>query len=223
LLPLNCCNSLNTAIHSQMKSKKVDVSSIKIKCPHCDSNSYSLVEYRNSPIAFVVSIIMILFLGMLGLMMFPFVTATMRISVHRCSKCLNEIKQTSIFNLDGLEDKVISFSLGKFGIILSRKYLIYITIFVFSCIMLYFAVSSANLGHDHDSRPISTLKWDDFMKDCGPDAFKNNVRQTIRTFERKYSDRGIQWDGYVVRVNYLEDLVNRHFHETSILIKMVPA
>ena len=146
----------------------------------------------------------------------------MRIAVHRCSKCLNELKNTSVFSLNGMEDKLISFNIGNFGIILTRKYLVYMTLSVFAIILLYLAISASGGAHDHDSRPITDISWQDFISECGQEAFQKDPRRSQRSFESKFLEKGIYWDGFVVRVNYLDDMVNKHFHESSILVKMQP-
>jgi len=56
-----------------------------------------------------------------------------------------------------MEDKVISFSIGKFGVALSRKYLLYIVLTMTCAIILYLIMSSSFTSEYHV--PISTITW----------------------------------------------------------------
>lgn len=120
-----------------------------------------------------------------------------------------------------MEDKVISFNIGTFGVILSRKYLLYILLSVTCAIVLFLLLTS---GVDlREERPLTDVKWPDYRDDCGFFAFTKNPRETIRTFDRKYAGRGVAWDGYIVQVNALnEDSLSHFHHASSILVKMVP-
>ena len=50
---------------------------------------------------------------------------------------MNDVKQSSLFGLNSLEDKVIAKKIGNFGIILTRKYLLYIAMVVALCMSIY--------------------------------------------------------------------------------------
>jgi hypothetical protein len=120
-----------------------------------------------------------------------------------------------------MEDKVISFNIGNFGIILSRKYLLYIVMSVLAFFVLFLLLTSGiNLDEE---RPLTNIKWMDYREDVGLKAFKKAPRETIRLFDRKYSGKAVTWDGYVVQTNALnEEALNHYQHASDILVKMVP-
>lgn len=126
-----------------------------------------------------------------------------------------------MLGFNSLEDKVISFNIGNFGVIISRKYLLYIVLTIFCVIVLFLLLTTGiNLNEE---RPISELKWTDYRDDVGYFSFIKNPRNTIRTFDKKYSGKGVSWEGYIVQVNALNEDSLAHFHHaSSILIKMVP-
>ena len=76
-------------------------------------------------------------------------------------------------------------------------------------------------AHIHE-RPINyAISWDKYLNDCGHQFFEKEPRQAKRNFNAKYFRRNVQWDGYVVRVNYNEDNpMSLAYHSASILIKM---
>ena len=86
--------------------------------------------------------------------------------------------------------------MGKLGIVLTRRYLLYIvvTIVVGFCLYLFILNES---GHDHEASnilnlvishigPISDLTWSDFVKDCGFKSYQSNPHGAIAKFDRKY-------------------------------------
>ena len=94
--------------------------------------------------------------------------------------------------------QVISFNLGKFGIILSRKNLLYIIVVVACILVIYMLLQAGFLAHDHHlnstsrsdlmlcSGPISNIQWKEFVDDCGLDKFRSNRQKTMRVFDSKY-------------------------------------
>lgn len=76
-----------------------------------------------------------------------------------------------------MEDKVVSIELGKFGIILTRRLLLYLVMVVTSILIIYVFVIVEE-GHNHtigECRnlplifvvPITGIFWSSFQSDCG--------------------------------------------------------
>ena len=79
---------------------------MKVKCPFCDAVSYSIVEYKTSLLGYLVAILSILVFGFLSIILMPFLVSLTKSAIHRCAKCLNEVKSNSYFGFSSLEDKV---------------------------------------------------------------------------------------------------------------------
>ena len=47
----------------------------------------------------------------------------------------------------------------------------------------------------------SDFSWDQFNKDCGPEAQKTNSEQSAQTFREKYKDKNVSWFGQVDSVS----------------------
>ncbi len=82
--------------------------STKVKCPFCDVVSNSIVEYKPSLLGYLVTILAILIFGILGFVLLPILVNLTKTSIHRCAKCLNEVKTNSYFGLSSMEDKLVT-------------------------------------------------------------------------------------------------------------------
>ena len=78
----------------------------KVKCPHCDTVSHSIVAYEANLLGYVLAFVAILIFGILSVFIMPFLVGLTKQAVHKCAKCLNDVKQSSMFGLNSLEDKV---------------------------------------------------------------------------------------------------------------------
>ena len=59
-----------------------------------------------------------------------------------------------------MEDKVIAKNIGNFGIILTRRYLLYIAMVIAAFLSIYMFILVEENVHDH--RKISDLTWEQF-------------------------------------------------------------
>lgn len=139
--------------------------SVKLDCPFCAHKGDSLVDYKTNILGYLLALILLLGLGWLSFCVLPMVLSLTKSAVHRCPKCLNVVKNNSFLGFNSMEDKVISFNIGTFGIALSWKYLLYIVLTCVSGIVLYLIMTSGfNQAY---SVPISTVSWLEYMWDCG--------------------------------------------------------
>lgn len=83
--------------------------STKIKCPFCDAVSNSIVEYRPSLLGYLITILAMLLFGILGFILLPILVNLTKTAIHRCAKCLNEVKTNSYFGFSSMEDKLVTF------------------------------------------------------------------------------------------------------------------
>jgi hypothetical protein len=80
----------------------------------------------------------------------------------------------------------MTFNIGNFGIILTRRYLLYIVVTITVGLAIYLFVLNES-EHNHELskaliydiigkciEPISDITWDEFRKDVGYAAFMNN-------------------------------------------------
>jgi len=98
-------------------------------------------------LGYLLAIFGILVFGVLSLLLMPFLVGLTKQAVHKCAKCLNDVKQSSLFGLNSLEDKVIAKKVGNFGIILTRKYLLYIVAVIATFISIYMFILVEEQNH----------------------------------------------------------------------------
>ena len=170
----------------------------------------------------MVSVFSVFIFGFLALILMPFLVSLTKVAVHRCAKCLNEVKSKSFFDIEALEDKVITFNIGNFGVALTRKYLLYIVGLISMILCIYVFILN-EVTHNHEIRPISSHTWPQYRTDCGWDKYKFNPNQALVNFDRKYFNEAIGWEGYIVRISMEdENSMNYYQHTASILLKMDP-
>lgn len=121
----------------------------KVKCPHCDSVSHSIVAYETNLLGYLLAVLGILFFGVLSLLLMPFLVGLTKQAVHKCAKCLNDVKQSNMFGLNSLEDKVIAKEFGGMGIILTRRYLLYMALVIAAFISIYLFILVEEKTHGH--------------------------------------------------------------------------
>lgn len=165
--------------------------------------SHSIVAYETNLLGYLLAILGILVFGALSMILMPFLVGLTKQAVHKCAKCLNDVKQASTFGLNSLEDQVIAKNVGNFGIILTRRYLLYIVMVLSAFMSIYMFIMVEGKVHDH--RKISDLTWNQFRTDCGYEAFTKSPRKAYRTFEMNHYGKAVSWDGYVIRVNLNDD------------------
>lgn len=156
-----------------------------IVCPHCDTRADSLVDYKTNFLGYLMALILLLGLGWLSFCILPLVLSLTKTAVHRCSKCLNEVKNNSFLGFNSMEDKVLSFSIGTFGVALSRKYLLYAVLTIVCCCILYLILTTGMDGHYMPH--ITAITWSQYMRDCGSGAFADNRMKAFRAFDFHYS------------------------------------
>lgn len=174
----------------------------------------------------------ILVFGILSLVLLPLLVSVTKQAIHRCAKCLNEVKTNTYFGFNSMEDKVMTFSVGKVGIIVTRKMMMY-AIMVTTAMLAIYAFLLVETSHNHeigklfcfiniDIAPISGITWAAFSAEVGHSAWLKSRKTAERTFVNKYMNRGVEWDGYVVRVILAEDELapQSMFHAATVLVKM---
>ena len=122
--------------------------------------------------------------------------------------------------MSSLEDRLFAWQFGSFGIILTRRTILYFVMILTACMSIYvfILVEEAHI-HDH---PISyDITWDKYLASCGHEVFTKEPRLAKRNFNSRFFRRHVSWDGYVIRVNYNEDNpMSMAYHSASILVKM---
>lgn len=100
---------------------------------------------------------------------------------------MNEVKTNTFFGFNSMEDKVMTFSVGKIGIILTRKMILY-AIMVVTAMLAIYAFVWVESHHNHEIAPISGITWAAYSSEVGHSAWLKSPKKTERTFVQKYMD-----------------------------------
>lgn len=178
------------------------------------------MEYRPSLIGYLLTVLAMLVFGLLSMILLPFLVSLTKQSIHRCAKCLNEVKNNSYFGFANMEDKLVSLEVGKFGIVLTRRTLMYCVVVLTAMLAIYSFVLYEE-GHNHAIVPITNIAWAAFVRDCGLTARNKDPRTAQVNFDSKYWGKGVEWEGWVVRVGLNDDdPLSMSGHAASVLVKM---
>jgi len=79
--------------------------------------------------------------------------------------------------MTSMEDKLVSLQIGNFGVILTRRFLLYIVMVLSAAMAIYLFVLNEE-GINHEARPISGITWNRYKTDCGYDAFMENPKES---------------------------------------------
>ena len=90
-----------------------------------------------------------LIFGFLALMLMPFLVSLTKTAIHRCAKCLNEVKDSSYFGFSSMDDKLMALQVGSFGVILTRKLLLYMVL-ILSAVLSIYVFILVEEKHMHD-------------------------------------------------------------------------
>jgi hypothetical protein len=127
----------------------------------------------------------------------PFVIGLTKHAIHRCGKCLNEVKTGRFFGLNSLDDKIIASNIGSFGFMLTRRYLLYIVMTITAGLVLYvFILVEEN--QNFEKRPFIVDTWEMYSKNCGFNQYLTDKRKASNYFDKFYYGKGVSWDGYVI-------------------------
>mmetsp|Transcript_4101 Transcript_4101/g.5035 ORF Transcript_4101/g.5035 Transcript_4101/m.5035 type:complete len:195 (-) Transcript_4101:336-920(-) len=170
-------------------------------------------------LGYLLTMIAMLLFGFLSLILMPFLVSLTKTAIHRCAKCLNEVQDNSYFGFSSLDDKLFTWTVGSFGVILTRRTILYFVMVITGVLSIYvfILVEDANHHQFHNSG----ITWQGYLRTCGYEQFKASPQKAKREFNSHFFRRGVTWDGYVVRVNFNEDNpLSFNYHSANLLIKM---
>ena len=143
-------------------------------------------------------------------------------TVHSCPNCMNTVGVHSFYDLLSLTDKVISYQIGNFAVIVNRKQLLGIFIFFLFIFGFYFIFN--NLSFERDENFLD-VDWETYKSICSKEKHIENPTQADILCTRKFKYHNVFWKGrfnnnlgWVIRVDYDDRIFTRY--RVSVLIKM---
>jgi len=196
-------------------------------CPHCDYTGYTIVEQKTTFITYIIILLSVfLFHFFLSIVLMPLIILLTRNFSHKCPSCFSEVgSDNKLMSILDLTDKMISFNIGEFGIVLTRKIIMGVVLTLILIFTLYMKLDFLD-GHHYYGPVIPVdVTWKDYLQECGKMAFYEHKAERILKCHNKYKDKTVQnWRGYVVRVEDLrQNMYNFSPHAILIMVKMDPS
>lgn len=188
------------------------------KCLECDA----LVETYSSPegtyFTVIACCITILIFRVWSLFLLPFVIPLSKAMVIRCNRCDAKLEVHQPFGLFSLKDEVLTLKCGECALVISRTYLLTI-VTIISCIFIYFWASTEAVI---EKKVYISTTWPEYLEDCGGEIVLQNTIKVTDTFNKKYHEKTITWDGYLMKATENYGWF-RGEHAVVILVKMQPS
>lgn len=173
---------------------------VKVVCPHCRSDIITFIEHEASWVTYAVCLTLLMVLNWAAICIVPAVFPLFKDVVHHCPRCLSILARRSRVVLPSVRQEVMSFRFGSCAIVLARKYVVMMIMFVAVIMGIHFVRSSGATvtGLDAVERgELIGFTWQDFIKDCGFKSYLGNPIHVTVAFNEKYKNKTFHWTGAV--------------------------
>jgi len=173
-------------------------------CPFCKVKMFTDIEQEVSWLGIILSIIFLIIFKIYGIILIIFLIKFTQNTIHSCPNCLNKVGIHSIFDTLTLKDKVFTIKFSNFGIIITKKHLFGIILFLLFIGILYYILRTVSF-----SKLLVKETWNEFKKICTENEVKCKT---------KFLYQDISWIGFVIRVNFNDNFFQRQ--RVIFLVKM---
>lgn len=165
-------------------------------CPFCKKKILTNVEQKFSYFSILISIILLIIFRFFSIILIIIVIPLTLNTIHFCPNCLNRVGLHTFYDTISLKDKIFTFQFLGLGIIITKKYLLGIFLFILSLIIFLFFLSKINI-----EPKILNENWNEFYAMC--QAEPNRCRNYFL-----YQD--VNWTGNVIKISYNENFFSRY-------------
>lgn len=164
-------------------------------CPFCHMKMFTDIEQEVSWIGVVLSILILLFFKLYGIIFLVMIIKFTQNTTHSCPHCLNKVGVYTVFDALSLQDKVFTIQFSHFGLIITKKHLFGIVSFIIFGIIFFSIFSSLTF-----TKQVLKESWYDFLNFC---------KQGETQCNSKFLYQEVSWTGYVIRVNFNDNFFSR--------------
>lgn len=202
----------------EVTTKHTNTQSTLHKCPQCDSlvSTYSSAE--TTYFTFIISFITVLAFNLWSICLLPFVIPLSKAIIMRCSRCDNILSTHQPYGLLSLKDEILTLKCGECALVISRTYFLVI-VSILIVIIIFFITPTTE---PHKPSIVLQTTWPEYLKDCGGEVILQNSIRATDTFSQIYEGNGINWDGYLMRINQNYGWFKGE-HAIVMLVKMDPS
>jgi hypothetical protein len=119
-----------------------------ITCQFCQRRILTDIEHETTWVGIGISVVLFLIFRVYSIILIILLIPLTQQTVHTCPNCLNKVGTRSFFDLISLTDKVITYKIGSFAIMITKKQILAVFFFfLFSiCFYLFFSNLSITRG-----------------------------------------------------------------------------
>lgn len=175
-----------------------DQTPVRVVCPHCGLSVITFIDHESSWVTYTISIILLLVLNWAALCVVPVVFPLFKDVVHHCPRCLSVLATRSRVAVSSFHQEVMSFRFGSCVIVLARKYVLVLLglTALIGGIHLMRSPRVPSSGLDAIQRgELTSLRWEDFVKDCGFKSYLGNPIHVTMAFNQNYKNKTFLWQG----------------------------
>ncbi|SCM19433.1 conserved Plasmodium protein, unknown function [Plasmodium chabaudi adami] len=189
-----------------------------LNCEHCNKHVHPLIQSYTPVFVYVLVILLFLFISFFTICLLPILYLTFKEKKYVCPICNRTLATSESSIKITRENKIITFQLQKFAIIISEKYLALFLLLIFLIFFFYILRISTNMNFDSLAKgPNISATWIDYLDDCGNKSQFRNSFNTAYNFKKKYYGNTIRWEGNVVQIR------EGFFSSNVLYIKMNPS
>jgi hypothetical protein len=123
---------------------------IIINCQFCDKRILTEIETESTWIGIALSLLLLIIFNLPGMLLVVILLPLTRQTNHFCTNCRNKVGTCSFYDLISMSDRVFTWNIGNFAILITRKQLL--AVFVFCLFSLIFLVFFSNMDFTRGSK-----------------------------------------------------------------------
>lgn len=182
-------------------------------CQFCQCKIFTNIEKQTTWVGIALSILLFIIFRIYSIFLIILLIPLTQSTIHTCPNCLNKIGVRSFYDTLSLTDRVFTFQLFSFGIIITKKQLLGTFFGLFFIIVFYVFFTSIEL-----TPKFLDDTWEQFHSLCNRGSLSN--KEIATKCREKYTYQDISWKGYAIRIDFDERFFSRY--RAQILTKMIP-
>ena len=191
----------------------------EMTCRACDEKVSTYSSSESVYYTWIVLAVVCFMFRWWACILLPFVFPLARALVVRCTRCNAKLVSYSPLDLPSQKEEAVALKCGQCAIVLSRSYL-YTLVAVLSFLIVVFWV----LTIPSEALVLrSAASWREYLDDCGAEVTLKNPIGANMAFQKKYENREVNWDGYLVKMIANQGAWWTGGHAATLLVKMQPS
>ena len=114
-------------------------------CQYCEKRILTEIETESTWIGIALSFLLLIIFNLPGILLVIILLPLTRQTNHFCTNCKNKVGTCSFYDLLSMSDRVFTFQIGSIGILITRKQLLALFVFVFFGLIFFVFFSNLDL------------------------------------------------------------------------------